>query len=71
MFRFAQHDSAIYGMSSSHFSRGLRYKPKKISNNLLTVLMSVRRTARGAVAALDAALGKDRSLVLEWAWVLQ
>ena len=72
MFRFAQHDSAIYGMSSSHCSQCLRYKLKKISNNLLTLVAQCAGSRpRGAVTELDEASAGDWSLVMEWAWVLQ
>ena len=48
-----------------------RYKQKTISNKLFTFAQCGGSRARDAAQELDEASAKDRSLVLEWAWVLQ
>ena len=54
------------GRFTRHFSQCSRYKLKKISNNLLTLLVS-QSTARDAAAELDEALATGLTSVSEWA----
>jgi hypothetical protein len=48
-----------------------RSQKRMVTTCLVLLMGGPRRTARAAVAELDAASAKDRFLVLEWAEVLQ